>query len=73
MVAATLKRSEEVCYGYIPARYPIHNEDEQGIKLGFTSQVRQVLDILTLSSSRNTLITDQCEFSVMQTGLLNFG
>lgn len=72
-VPAILKQGEEECHGYIPARYPIHSEDKQNIKLGFQSQWRQLSDILTVASGRKVLITDQSELSILEAGTLRFG
>ncbi|MCM7773284.1 ImpE family T6SS protein Cts1E [Enterobacter asburiae] len=69
---ASVNVAGEEYFGFIPARYPIMTDDEQGYKLGSKTEWSSLSDLLILGHGRKVLITDSCEHSIMEVGEIVF-
>ncbi|MGQ3660609.1 type VI secretion system accessory protein TagJ [Citrobacter braakii] len=69
---ATLVTPTRKWSGYLPARYPIDASQSQSVKLGDETHWQQQSLVLTIGEGRKMWVTEQSEFSIMETGTLTF-
>lgn len=69
---AEIQIGEENYYGYIPARYPAEQTDDQETKLGLKTEYQQHSEMLLAGSGRKVLITNNNEQSIMEVGEIVF-
>lgn len=71
-IPATLDTGDRKWNGYIPARYPQGDTASQSMKLGDETCWTQPSLMLTQGEGRKMWVTEQSEFSLMESGKLTF-
>lgn len=69
---ATLKVADEIYHGYIPARYPAEQQDDQQSKLGLKTEWVALSENLSAGAGRKVLVTDVSDHSIMEVGDIVF-
>ncbi len=63
-IHAQVKVKDGIFYGYIPARYPLTEADDDAIKLGNETKWTQVSEDFLTGKGRKMIITDQGDYSL---------